>query len=82
MCAAEGNVIYNATSYVEDKCGFNEFKGDGYCDDIANNHFCEFDGGDCCEDEETGQEVNTMFCQDCLCLKGITGMINREECIK
>ena len=31
-------------------CGFEEWKGDDYCDDDNNNKACEWDGGDCCED--------------------------------
>ena len=38
--------------------------GDEYCDDINNNIACNFDGGDCC-----GNNVNTDFCTDCLCLE-------------
>ena len=37
---------------------------DGECDDINNNIGCNFDGGDCC-----GDNVNTQFCTDCLCLE-------------
>ena len=24
--------------------------GDGICDDMSNNQYCQFDGGDCCLD--------------------------------
>ena len=39
--------------------------GDGYCDDRFNLPLegCGFDGGDCC-----GLNVNTLFCEHCLCL--------------
>ena len=38
--------------------------GDGYCDDINNNQYCNFDGGDCC-----GSNANTDWCTECLCLE-------------
>merc|ERR1712157_303169 len=30
------------------KCKWDEYKGDGNCDDENNNKGCEYDGGDCC----------------------------------
>ncbi len=42
--------------------------GDGYCDDVANNEQCEFDGGDCCRGEDGDSPVNCNFCSECLCL--------------
>ena len=38
--------------------------GDAYCDDINNNVYCNFDGGDCC-----GANVNTDYCDECLCIE-------------
>ncbi len=29
-------------------CGNPDGKGNGYCEDENNNAFCEYDGGDCC----------------------------------
>ena len=37
--------------------------GDGFCQDLANNEVCEWDGGDCC-----GNNVNSDYCNDCECL--------------
>ena len=39
--------------------------GDGYCQDYNNNLDCTYDGGDCC-----GSNVNTDYCDECLCLEG------------
>ena len=45
-------------------CGFPQWQGDGYCDDVNNDADCEFDGGDCC-----GDDVNTNYCTACECLE-------------
>ena len=37
--------------------------GDGYCDDVTNNQYCNYDGGDCC-----GSAINTQYCSECQCL--------------
>ena len=37
--------------------------GDGYCDDVTNNQYCNYDGGDCC-----GAAINTQYCSECQCL--------------
>ena len=42
--------------------------GDGYCDDVANNMGCNYDGGDCC-----GDNVDTQYCSVCECLDGGSG---------
>ena len=39
--------------------------GDGFCDDEANNHQCDFDDGDCCG--TTSFKVNTQNCLQCMC---------------
>ena len=36
---------------------------DDSCDDVNNNPFCKFDGGDCC-----GANVIKQYCIDCDCL--------------
>ena len=36
---------------------------DDSCDDVNNNQFCNYDGGDCC-----GVNVIKQFCIDCDCL--------------
>ena len=38
--------------------------GNGFCDDMANNKECRYDGGDCC-----GVCVNTEYCIKCECLE-------------
>ena len=40
-----------------------EWVGDGYCDDMNNNEFCDFDDRDCC-----GLHVNKKYCVECKCL--------------
>ena len=36
---------------------------DDSCDDVNNNQFCNYDGGDCC-----GANVVKQYCIDCDCL--------------
>ena len=43
--------------------GLEAWISDGSCDDINNNAFCQFDGGDCC-----GANVRKQHCMDCQCL--------------
>ena len=43
-------------------CANPTYKGDGFCDDEANNLDCDYDGGDCCLDE-----INDSYCTDCWC---------------
>ena len=43
-------------------CKVNNFLGDGFCQDEANNDICNFDNGDCCK-----TFVKKSFCQECLC---------------
>merc|ERR1712044_6175 len=43
-----------------------EWKDDGYCDDENNHEDCDFDGGDCCNNEEDDWD---MYCDDCECLE-------------
>ena len=40
--------------------------GNGFCDDVANNKECSYDGGDCC-----GLCVNTEYCTKCECLEDV-----------
>ena len=42
---------------------FQDWVGDGCCDDIYNIQECNYDGGDCC-----GSNINTNCCDECLCL--------------
>ena len=40
--------------------------GNGYCDDVANNKECNYDGGDCC-----GICVNKEYCIKCECIEDV-----------
>ena len=51
------------TADPTDQCDFyDDYIGDGFCDDATNNEVCEWDGGDCC-----GDNVNNLFCNVCRC---------------
>merc|ERR1719450_832946 len=39
--------------------------GDGYCDDPNNHQECQWDGGDCCNNDEEGWD---KYCNECECL--------------
>merc|ERR1711976_1005602 len=41
------------------------WKGDGFCDDENNNEGCEYDGGDCCNNDYQWWDY---YCTDCECL--------------
>ena len=43
--------------------GEDSWISDDSCDDVNNNQFCNFDGGDCC-----GANVIKQYCIDCDCL--------------
>merc|ERR1712080_425436 len=53
-----------STLLCNEKGGKSSWIGDGSCDDINNNYFCKFDGGDCC-----GPNVRKNFCMECKCLE-------------
>ena len=38
-------------------------KGDKYCDDEINNCACDWDGGDCCN-----EDADRTYCKKCVCL--------------
>merc|ERR1712020_109885 len=40
--------------------------GDDYCDDFMNTFGCDYDGGDCCQDNPSAGWDN--YCQACECL--------------
>ena len=44
------------------ECAFKDQIGDLVCDDLVNNPFCAFDGGDCCRENS-----NKLFCESCIC---------------
>ena len=43
--------------------GHIEWKNDNICDDVNNNEYFDFDGGDCC-----GANVKKQFCFNCSCI--------------
>ena len=57
---------------ILEKGGKSSWIGDGTCDDINNNYFCKFDGGDCC-----GPNVRKNYCMECKCLE-TTCTVNRD----
>ena len=61
----EGHVFYHyydGNNYTWPGDYFDFWVGDGYCHDWTNIAECNHDGGDCC-----GDDVNTDFCDDCIC---------------
>ena len=62
---------YNYQIYISSKLpiisveagGEESWISDDSCDDVNNNQFCNFDGGDCC-----GANVIKQYCIDCDCL--------------
>ena len=51
-----------------DTCYDPNWKGNGYCDDENNNCGCEWDGGDCCGNENVKQHWGHCLYQSCQCL--------------
>jgi hypothetical protein len=45
-------------------CPAEPWIGDGYCNDATNIEDCQFDGGDCCLDNEN---IILALCTVCLC---------------
>ena len=65
-------LVFKDWVYVPDKveskiedCDYPLIAGDGFCDDEANNHDCNFDDGDCCGTSDF--TVNTNNCLQCMC---------------
>ena len=56
------NNIENGTVENIFELNCQELKGDGFCDDEVNNEFCNYDGGDCCD-----QYLDRTMCTDCFC---------------
>ena len=54
--------IENGTVETIFELNCQELKGDGFCDDEINNEFCNYDGGDCCD-----QNLDRSMCTDCFC---------------
>ena len=48
-----------------EECEVPEFQGDGYCDDENNMAACNWDGGDCCNNDLPDYDI---FCLECQCL--------------
>ena len=51
-------------------CGSPQWVNDNFCDDENNNPGCNFDGGDCCNNQSPGWN---NFCNVCACLEGGCG---------
>ena len=48
-----------------EECEVPEFQGDGYCNDENNVAACDWDGGDCCNNDLPDYDI---FCSECQCL--------------
>ena len=48
-----------------EECEVPELQGDGYCDDENNMAACNWDGGDCCNNDLPDYDI---FCLECQCL--------------
>ena len=61
-------IIRNITKYVifSTICVgyFPNWKGDKWCDDENNNCGCEWDGGDCCGEDN---KYDPRYCTECAC---------------
>ena len=56
------SAIENGTDATVFELNCQDLKGDGFCDDEVNNEFCNYDGGDCCN-----QYLDRSMCTDCFC---------------
>ena len=59
QCLEEGGGVSGACFFFL----YEDWIGDGFCDDVTNNEACFFDGGDCCSGI-------IDFCTECQCLEG------------
>ena len=61
-------IIRNITKYVIFSTiyvgKFPNWKGDKWCDDENNNCGCEWDGGDCCGEDN---KYDPKYCTECAC---------------
>ena len=48
-----------------EECAVPEWQGDGYCDDFNNDAACNWDGGDCCNNNMPDYDIE---CSECQCL--------------
>ena len=71
VCKSKMQYTYNYQIYISSKLpiisveagGEESWISDDSCDDVNNNQFCNYDGGDCC-----GANVVKQYCIDCDCL--------------
>ena len=56
-------------------CYEEDWKEDGFCDDLNNNEACDYDGGDCC-----GSNVNKTHCTICACYTLERNVLNNRYC--
>ena len=54
-----------STYPLEDDCWDVSLKGDGYCNDENNVNSCDYDGGDCCNNNNN---IPGTLCSECPCL--------------
>ena len=54
-----------STYPIEDDCWNENLKGDGYCNKENNVISCEYDGGDCCANNNN---IPGPLCSECPCL--------------
>ena len=64
------NVLQGETSPPPSECESPQWVGDDFCDDENNKEGCEWDGGDCCNNDSDDWD---MYCDDCLCLDPTAG---------
>ena len=53
------------------------FVGDGFCDDATNNAMCDYDGGDCCFEQDDPMIWNP--CELCICHQNESIVTNMTE---
>ena len=51
---SQGTGTTATTTPTPSSCGNPQWFNDGYCDDENNNPGCNFDGGDCCNNNYSG----------------------------
>ena len=56
--------IFNFDIFSVSVCLYPTIVGDNYCDDSTNNAKCNFDGGDCCNNDNDGWN---NYCSACEC---------------
>ena len=65
ICKEDVSTVTEMTITVgqTSSCTMLHYVADGFCDDVTNNHFCDYDGGDCCL-----EDTINVACEVCKCL--------------